>query len=385
MKPELFKEPAPGKCIKTLENYWAYIPNPLPPKLIYDEELLHLLSEGDRLVGELKGMGNMLPNPYLLITPYAQREAVSSSQIEGTRASLSDLMLFEAGAVEQTNIDDIQEVRNYIRALSRGVKLLKKMPLSTRFLRELHAVLMKGVRGGHARPGEIRTSQNWIGAPGCTLKDAKYVPPPPREMSDCLSDLEKYIHSEPQESALIQSAYVHYQFEAIHPFLDGNGRIGRLLITLLLLERGTLSQPILYLSGFFHKYRSEYYNRLFEVSQKGAWNEWVKFFLRGVSFQSQTAIQDAKKLSPLHEELVEQVRSGRKMPETAIRIVEELFQNPMLSIAKLSKDWDLPYNSVKNGVERLVRMGLLEEKTGGMRNRIYVCPKLLRIVTQAGD
>jgi Fic family protein len=380
MKPESFKESSSGECTKTLEGYWAYVPNSLPPSLQYDEEVIQLLSDADRLVGELVGTGNSLPNPYLLITPYTQREAVSSSQIEGTQATMNDLFLFEAGMTGQNNLDDIQEIRNYVRALEYGIKRLKKLPISTRFLSEIHAILMKGARGHHATPGQTRTSQNWIGPPGCSLRDAKYVPPPPKEMGRCLSELEKYIHSHPKEPVLIQCAYAHYQFEAIHPFLDGNGRLGRLLIVFLMIERGILSQPILYLSGFFHRYRSEYYTRLFEVSQKSAWNDWLKFFLRGICDQSMSAMSDAKLLKELHESLVTQVRAGKKMPETASRIVEELFHNPMVSVTALSKKWKLPYNSVKNGVERLVRMGILEERTGGMRNRIYVCPKLLSIV-----
>ena len=385
MKSDSFKKSSSGKCIKTLEGYWAYIPNPLPPDMQYDKEMISLLSEADHLVGELTGTGNTLPNPYLLITPYTQREAVSSSQIEGTQASMDDLLLFEAGVTGQTNIDDIQEVRNYIQALQHGIKRLKKLPISIRFLNEIHSILMKGARGQHARPGETRTSQNWIGPPGCTLNDAKYVPPPPKEMAQCLTELEKYIHSSPQDPILIQCAYIHYQFEAIHPFLDGNGRLGRLLIIFLMIERGILSQPILYLSSFFFRYRSEYYTRLFEISQKAAWNDWVKFFLRGVCEQAKSAISDAKQLGDLHKKLVTEVQTGKKMPETSLRIIEELFHSPMISITTLSKKWKLPYNSVKNGVERLVDMRILQERTGGMRNRIYVCPKLLLIVERENN
>jgi len=380
MKPEIFKKSSSGKCVKTLQNYWAYIPNPLPPLLTYDDEVIRLLSVANQLVGELTGTGNALPNPYLLITPYIQREAVSSSQIEGTQASLTDLLLFKAGSIGQTNIDDIKEVQNYIKALEHGIKLSKKLPISSRFFCEVHKVLMKGARENHARPGELRSSQNWIGAPGSTLKDAKFIPPPPQEMNHCLSELENYIHSNPKESVLVQCAYVHYQFETIHPFLDGNGRLGRLLILFLMLDRGILTHPILYLSSFFHKYRSEYYNRLFEVSQKSAWSEWLKFFLRGVCDQSRSAINDGKRLKSLHDKLFAQVKAGKKMPETAPRIIEELFHTPMVSISLLSKKWKLPYNSVKNGIDRLVNMGILIEQTGAMRNKIYICPKLLKII-----
>jgi len=380
MKPEIFKKSNSGKCIRTLEGYWAFIPNPLPPSVTFDEEMTLLLSKADRLMGELKGTGHTLPNPYLLITPYTQREAVSSSQIEGTQASLNDLLLLEAGGTGQNNLADIQEVQNYARALEVGVKRMGKLPISTRFLKELHSILMRGVRGHHTTPGELRVTQNWIGSPGCLLPDAKHVPPPVKEMAACLSDLEQYIHSDPKEPLLIQCAFIHYQFEAIHPFLDGNGRLGRLLILFLMLERGMLSQPILYLSSFFYRYRTEYYTRLFEVSQKGAWNEWIKFFLRGVCEQSQAAITDAKHLTHLQEEIFEKVRKQKNVPETVTKIIEELFQNPIISVSHLSKKWKLPYNSVNHGVKRLVKMKILTEKTGGLRNKIYVCPQLLELI-----
>ncbi|MBF0362136.1 MAG: Fic family protein [Oligoflexia bacterium] len=387
MNPKDFKKSTSGKCIKTSANYWAFVPHPLPPAIEYDKEMRALLSDADRLIGELLGTGKAISNPYLLITPYVQREAVSSSQIEGTQTSMDDLLLFEATNEEsdpEVNIADIREVQNYVKALQHGIKLLKKLPISTRFMTEVHEVLMKGVRGGHVTPGELRKSQNWIGTPGCTLNGAKYVPPPPHEMHECLSALEKYIHSEPKEPVLIQCAYIHYQFESIHPFLDGNGRLGRLLIIFLLLEREVLTVPLLYLSAFFNKFRSEYYIRLFEVSRSGDWDAWIKYFLNGIITQAKSAIDDAHRITKLHVTYLALVSESKKVPESALKLVEEIFVNPIVSISVLSKKWNLPYNSVKNGVARLVKLGILKEKKGQnkgrMRNRIYLAHRLLNIL-----
>ncbi|MCK4908826.1 MAG: Fic family protein, partial [Planctomycetes bacterium] len=223
MDPNIFKHSTSGKCLKTPGDYWAFIPNPLPPDIKYDEKLSFLLSEANRLLGELSGTGRLLPNPYLLIGPYSRREAVSSSRIEGTRASLSDLFFYEADEPAKPKVTDVREVYNYVRAMEYGIDRLKKMSISTRLIREIHKILMTGVKGEYATPGEFRRTQNWIGPPGCRLSEAPYVPPPPEEITKALSDWEKYFHSNPAEPPLIQGALMHYQFEAIHPFLDGNG------------------------------------------------------------------------------------------------------------------------------------------------------------------
>lgn len=268
MKPEDFENSSAGRCVKTTTGYWAFIPHPLPPVLGYDTSLIRLLSEAHRLLGELSGTGRLLANPYLLIAPYVRREAVSSSRIEGTQASLNDLFFFEASESEKPKVPDVREVKNYVRAMEYGIDRLKELPISIRLIGEIHRVLMEDVRGEHATPGEIRRSQNWVGPPGCSLQDATYVPPPVEEMKNALSDWEKYLHSDPDAPPLIQCALMHYQFEAIHPFLDGNGRVGRLLITFFLWEKGLLTQPLLYLSAFFDRFRDEYYSRLLAVSQK---------------------------------------------------------------------------------------------------------------------
>ncbi|HUU50544.1 MAG TPA: Fic family protein [Nitrospinota bacterium] len=376
-----FKDSSSGKCIKTLEGYWAFVPNPLPPRIKFDKNIISLLSEADRLLGELSGTGRVLPNPYLLISPYIKREAVSSSRIEGTLASLDDLFFFEAEEPKEPKVPDVREVKNYVEAMNHGVELLKKLPVSARLICEIHKVLMEGVRGKHATPGEIRRSQNWIGPPGCSLDEAIYVPPPIEEMKKALSDWEKYLHAKKDEPILIQCALMHYQFEAIHPFLDGNGRTGRLLITFFLCEKGCLTQPLLYLSSFFEKYRNDYYSRLLYVSKKGEWEEWIKFFLRGVAIQSKEAIADSKKILELHGEYLKILETAGKIPDTAYRLIDEIFSNPVISIYRLSKKWDLPYNSVKRGVMKLVKIGVLEEKTERKRKKLYIAPKMMNLLT----
>jgi cell filamentation protein, protein adenylyltransferase len=381
LNPKDFENSKSGRCINTLKGYWAFVPNPLPPEITYDKKLIRLLSEADRLLGELSGTGRLLPNPYLLISPYMRREAVSSSRIEGTQASLSDLFFFEAAESEEPKVPDVLEVRNYVRAMEYGVERLKDLPISSRLIREIHKILMKGVRGEHATPGEFRRSQNWIGPPGCSLNDATFVPPPVKEMHQALSDLEKYIHSNPEESPLIQCALIHYQFEAIHPFLDGNGRIGRLLITFFLCERGYLTQPLLYLSAFFEKFRGEYYSGLLGVSQRGEWKKWIEFFLKGIVSQSKDAILDAKKILDLHAEYQKKIEGTKKIPESAHRLLNEIFLNPVISIAGLSKKWNLPFNSIKTGVLRLVELGILTEAKERKRNKLFIASKLMELLT----
>ncbi|MGB2697658.1 MAG: Fic family protein [Candidatus Zixiibacteriota bacterium] len=381
MNPKDFENSSAGKCIKTPQNYWAFIPNTLSPQIRYDDDLVNTLSEADRLLGELSGTGRLLINPYLLISPYIRREAVSSSRIEGTQASLNDLFFFEAERMRKPKAPDVYEVLNYVRAMSYGIKRLRKLPVSTRLVCEIHKILMKNVRGEHATPGEFRRSQNWIGTPGCLLNEATFVPPPVEEMKQTLSDWEKYLHSNSSEPPLIQCALMHYQFEAIHPFLDGNGRIGRLLITFFLCERGYLTQPLLYLSAFFDKFRDGYYSRLLAISQRGDWRGWIQFFLRGMVTQCKHALSDAKKILDLHTEYQNALESTKKIPETAHRLVDEIFQNPVISISGLSRRWNLPFNSVKGGVLRLINIGILQEATKRKRNKLYIAPRLMNLLT----
>jgi Fic family protein len=385
LNPKEFDPSSPGRCIKVPTGYWAFIPHPLPPHIRYDTPLIHLLSEADRLLGELSGTGRLLANPYLLIDPYVRREAVSSSRIEGTQASLNDLFFFEVSEKESIRAPDVREVRNYVRAMEYGIERLRDLPISVRLIGEIHGILMKGVRGDHAVPGEIRRSQNWIGPPGCSLQDATYVPPPAEEMKSALSDWEKYLHADTDTPPLIQCALMHYQFEAIHPFLDGNGRIGRLLITFFLWERGLLTQPLLYISAFFDRFRDEYYARLLAVSKNGDWRSWIEFFLRGVINQSKDAISDARRIIELHEKYKQRLEATKKIPESAHRLIEELFSNPVLSISSMSQKWGIPFNSVKTGVLRLVSLDILREETGRKRNKLYIASELIELLSKSGE
>lgn len=383
MNPQDFEKSPSVQCIKTLEGFWTIVPNPLPPRIEYDKELIRLLSEADRQLGELSGTGMLLPNPYLLIAPYVRREAVSSSRIEGTQASLSDLFFFEAAEKQESGVSDVREVSNYVSAMNYGLKRLEDLPISGRLIKEIHEKLMEGVRGGRATPGELRRSQNWIGPPGCSLTDATFIPPPVEEMKESLGAWEKYLHSDLNSPLLIECALMHYQFEAIHPFLDGNGRIGRLLITFFLCKKGALSQPLLYLSGFFEKYRDEYYTRLLEVSRKGDWLGWIKFFLRGVAVQSKDALSDAKKILDLHAEYKSALEKTKKVPGSAHRILDEIFVNPIISVSRLSKKWGVDYNAVKAGVLRLIKIDILTEWTGQKRNKLFIAAKLLALLTES--
>ena len=384
MNPKDFENSSAGLCIKTLKDYWAFIPHPLPPDINYDKPLIRLLSDADRVLGELSGTGRLLANPYLLIAPYIRREAVSSSRIEGTQASLNDLFYFEATESEKPEAPDVREVKNYVRAMEYGIDRLEKLPISIRLICEIHRVLIEDVRGHHATPGEIRRSQNWVGPPGCSLQEATYVPPPVEEMKNALGEWEKYLHSASDAPPLIQCALMHYQFEVIHPFLDGNGRVGRLLITFFLWEKGLLAQPLLYLSAFFDRFRDEYYSRLLSVSKYGDWQGWIEFFLRGVVNQAKDAISDAKKIIELHAEYRRKLESTKKIPESAYRLVEEMFIIPVVSITGLSKKWNMPFNSVKTGVLRLVKIGILREATGRKRNKLYVASDLIKLLSAPG-
>ena len=378
MNPEQFKDSSAGRCINTHKNYWAFLPGSLPPNIEMSIDLIKLLSNADQFIGKLSGTAQLLPNPHLLIHPFVRREAVLSSRIENTQSGMDELLLFEADETEPPSVPDVKEIANYVQAMDYGLSRLQSLPISNRLVCEIHKILMSGVRGDHATPGEMRRSQNWIGAPGCTLDEATYVPPPVEEMKVCLADWENYLHSNPQEPVLIQCALMHYQFEAIHPFIDGNGRVGRLLVPFLLCERDVLSQPLLYLSAFFERYRDEYYQRLLAVTQKGDWAGWIDFFLRGVCAQSQEALKNAQDLISLHEKYRNKFMRKRT-PQTALRLIDHIFSNPMISISNLSRKWDIPYMSIQRGVEYLIKEGILHEVTGRQRNRIYVANELLAL------
>jgi len=341
MNPELFRQSPSGRLLQVGKGetaYLAFLPLSLPPDLPLDKGLVRTLSDADRALGELAGLGRTMPNPNLLIAPFIRREAVLSSRIEGTQADLTDLYAYEAGQLPLfTEVKppppeaDVREVGNYVRAMEYGLKRLDTLPVSLRLLRELHARLMEGVRGEHATPGEFRRSQNWIGRPGCTIQDAEFVPPPVPEMQEALDAFEKYLHVEDNYPPLIRLAFIHYQFETIHPFLDGNGRIGRLAITLLLVNWDLLPLPLLYLSAFFEKHRQGYYDLLLGVSRQGAWPRWVEFFLRGVAEQTRDAGQRAKRLQDLQEEWRARLAQKRS-PGLLFRLADSLFETPILTI-----------------------------------------------------
>lgn len=378
-----FKNSPAGKILKTNRDYWAFIPNPLSPNVKYTKELVNLLSEANRYLGNLNGVGTLLPNPNLLIIPYVRREAVLSSRIEGTQTSLSELFYFEAARKEEQKKEakktDVLEVLNYVKAMDYGIKRLKELPLCLRLIREIHRTLMKGVRGQHMTPGEFRRSQNWIGPAGCTLNEAIFVPPPVYEMNQTLGDFEKFLHDKENLPGLIQCALIHYQFEAIHPFLDGNGRIGRLLITLFLCERQYLTYPMLYLSAFFEKYRSEYYDSLLAVSQGGKWEEWIKFFLRAIAVQSQDATENSKAILNLLE--VYKKRIQQKRPSGyAFKLIDELFKNPFISIPRAAEKLKTSYHTAKAAIEKLRVSKILFEVTDKLRGKIYCAKELLNLL-----
>lgn len=382
MDPEMFRNSPAGRPVQAIGGYWAFVPNPLPPALTWTPELITVLSEADRALGELAGLGRSLLNPHLLIRPFVRREAVLSSRIEGTRASLSDLYAYEA--VQLTMFEpppDVREVYNYVRALEYGLERLRTLPLSSRLTREIHAWLMEGVRGEHQTPGEFRRSQNWIGPPGCTLNNAPFVPPPVTEMHEALDAFEKFLHTPSLLPPLVRLGLIHYQFEAIHPFLDGNGRIGRLLITLLLCAWDLLPEPLLYLSAYFEAHRQTYYDLLLAISREGAWEAWLTFFLRGVATQSWDAVARAQRLQNLRERYREQFQTARAAARL-LQVVDLLFAQPLLTIGQVAQALDVSFPAARQYVNQLEQAAMLQEITGQARNRVYRADEVLRAIEE---
>jgi len=374
-----------GQWRQHSKGYKAYLTNPLPPAMAFSMALQSQLAKANLSLGRLDGIGRMLPNPYLLINPYLRNEAVLSSKIEGTRSTLTDLFEFELSDDENngTHEDlDVQEVENYVRAMEYGIERLKALPISLRLMRELHEILMQGVRGQNKTPGEFRHSQNWIGPPGCTLNTASFVPPPPEELLDQLGSLENYIHSNPQEPDLIQCAFLHGQFEIIHPFLDGNGRIGRLLITLFLIERNLLSLPLLYLSAYFERNRSEYYERLTNISAKDDWEGWLLYFLQGVEDQANRSVRTANQIlalkQTLEESLKEQPSSG-----LLLKTLDFLFLHPVINVNRLAKKLEVSFQTSNTLILKLEELGVIREITGQRRNRRYFFSQLVQLIAES--
>ncbi|MEW5876031.1 MAG: Fic family protein [Candidatus Zixiibacteriota bacterium] len=337
--------------------------------------VIQALSETDRLIGRLAGVGGQLPNPHIFIRPFVRREAVLSSKIEGTQATLGEILAVEAGASVDRSPSDLREVGNYVVALEHGVKRLNKLPLSLRLICELHKKLMTGVRGGHATPGEFRKSQNWIGPPGSSIQTASFVPPPPEELMACLGEWEKFLHQR-DLPPLVAIALAHYQFEAIHPFLDGNGRVGRLLITLFLIEREILPTPLLYLSAYFESKRAEYYRLLRDVSFGGAWAEWIEFFLRGVAHQSEDAVNRAERINALLTRWRKKVAgSGSSVP---MALIDLLAENPYCMVKRVAERLGVAFTTAQRGIGVLEKAGVLAQVGEGKRDRVYCAGELLR-------
>jgi Fic family protein len=383
MKKSDFSKRAPGQVVRTLQGYMAFIPAPLPPNIAWSNKLLVALSKADRSLVHLAEVGNAFPSPHMVVRPFIRREAVLSSQIEGTRTTFRELLSFEAGQLSMfRDLDDTSEVHNYVLALDYGLERLETLPLSIRLIREIHAILMQGVRGEMMTPGEVRRSQNWIGRPGATLEDARYVPPPPDKMHNCLSDLERFIHADSELPPLLRIGMIHYQFESIHPFLDGNGRVGRLLVTFLLVAWGLLSQPLLYLSNFIEINRQEYYDRLLAVSQKGDWEAWLLFFLDGVRSQAEDASQRIASLEKLRAMYRKQFEKDRSRKTLEI-LVDYFIGSPITSISQAQESLNIgSFNMIQRNIEKLEERGIVREVTGNKRNRIYHAGEILKILEE---
>lgn len=371
MNPNDYKNQDTGKTILTQNGFWVFIPNPLPPLFQWTSALVNINTEAERELSRLSALIGNFPFPQLLIPSFIRSEAVVSSRIEGTKASLADLYAYEISQpsfFEKT--DDVHEVHNYVDALRYGLERIKTLPVSLRLVRELHEKLMDGVRGGTLTPGEFRRSQNWIGSYGSTPVTATFVPPPVEEMSIALGDLERFIHSESEIPPLVRAALIHYQFEAIHPFLDGNGRVGRLLIALLLSEWGLMSNPMLNLSEYIERYRQQYYDLLLEVSQKGSWQEWIIFFLRGIRDQSRTGVNRLEGLQVLRTNY-ETIIVANRNPSRMSSVIDFLFSRPILSVKQLAVELNIPVKTAGDYIDQLVMAGVVKEITGNSRNRIY--------------
>ena len=370
--------PNSGKTV-SLGAYEAFVPAPLPPVLEWTPRLIGVLSDADRLIGRLAGEGGRLPNPHILMRPFVRREAVLSSKIEGTQATLGELLAAEAGAAVERSPEDLREVGNYVAALEHGISLLQELPLCVRLVRELHTKLMEGVRGQNATPGIFRTTQNWIGKPGSTLATASYIPPPPGEVEPCLAAWEKFLH-ESDLPPLVTIALAHYQFEAIHPFLDGNGRVGRLLITLFLIERKILPTPLLYLSAFFEAARRDYYDGLRGVSTSGAWNEWLEYFLLGVARMSEDALSRATRINDLLAEW--HGKLAGHSTNTPIRVLGLLAANPFVTITGAANQLSVAFTTVQRAIERLESSGIVRQVSDAKRDRVYCAQAVLDILEE---
>lgn len=359
--------------------YKSFLPKPLPPypDLNLDKEMMDLLSKANRSIGTLEGASRHIPNIDLFIAMYVRKEALLSSQIEGTQATMDDIL--DPALSENTN-QNIQDVVNYIKASQYAKERLKELPISNRLIKETHKVLVENLRGDEKYPGEFRRSQNWIGPAGSTLRNARYIPPNVEDMIEAMSDLEKFINADDEIDPLIKIALIHYQFETIHPFLDGNGRLGRLLINLFFLEKQVLTYESLYISYYLKRNRIEYYDRLMEVRNKGNYEQWVKFFLLGLIESANDAVETIEKLVQLHENNKRKIDNLASKSKAIPKIFKYLEASPIIDIKKTSEDLGFAYNTIASGVDRLVELKILKQTENVQRNRVFSYEEYLEIL-----
>ena len=373
-----------GKYIENMTGeamYKSFQPSALPPEppLEINERLLKMLVEANRQLAQLDTASQLIPDIDLFVSMYVRKEALMSSQIEGTQCTLEDILDPQLDASANA---DVSEVINYVKAERFALKRLETLPICSRLLRETHAVLMEGVRGQEKNPGEFRRSQNWIGPAGSSLKNARYIPPNVEDMEIAMSDLEKYINESDKYDPLIQAALIHYQFETIHPFLDGNGRIGRLLILLYLMEKKLLSKPVIYVSYFLKMNQIEYYDRISEVRRNGNYEQWVGFFLEAVASAAQDALESVGKLSALHEKNISRLPKSNRRKDNVRELFDYLEQHPIIDIKQTAAALGLSYNTVSAAVKKLMELGILKETTNAARNRVFAYEEYLEILKQ---
>ena len=381
MKIDNFSKNSSGKVLfeeKGKASYYYFLPDPLPPKLVFKNDLLFFLSEVNYSIGKFSGLLSEIRNSSLLIKPMMRKEAVLSSQIEGTQSNLRDLYMYESDSKSKNLPQDVNEVSNYLNAMEYGLKRLNSLPISTRLIKEIHKILLTGDRGQYCFPGEFRKTQNWIGRPGCTLNEAEYVPPAPYKISECLNSLEKFIHYDDSVPVLIKLAMIHYQFEAIHPFIDGNGRVGRLLITLLKMYWKILPKPGLYMSEYFESKRSEYYQLLKNVSFNGKWIDWISFFLNGLKEQSERGINKITQLKYLQNKWTNFLRD--EASSLPLRLIDKIFDNPIISIPTAVKFLGVTYLSAKRTIDTLCAKNILVPLGNSKYGKKFLAKELLDLI-----
>jgi Fic family protein len=359
--------------------YQSFKPNPLPPmpEIEMDEEMIKLLVEANKQLVKLDTASQLISNADLFISMYVRKEALISSKIEGTQCTLDDVLDPEVDA--NVNLD-VSDVINYVKATQYALKRMERLPLCCRLIREIHEVLMENVRGQDKTPGEFRHSQNWIGPANCSLKDARYIPPNVEDMQNAMSDLEKFINENVEYDPLIRVALIHYQFETIHPFLDGNGRIGRLLILLYLMEQGLLAKPVIYISYFLKKNQIEYYDRISEVRRSGNFEQWIRFFLEAVSKAASDSLEAIHQLSALHDTSIEKLPKTTRSKDNLRAVFDYIEQYPIIDIKRTAKELDISYNTAATAVKKLVELGILKETTNAARNRVFAYEEYLGIL-----